>query len=126
MTPARNTGFAVVLALLAVTVVGASLVLLTGTSRALLFGSKQMYLDACNRNLAASGLAWARQNAPGTTGQPAAPTRKLPVDALDIPGGELTVAVDRPQGEPSKVTITTACRPGRVTIRREMVCAISD
>ena len=62
MKQTERSGFAIIMAVAAVAMVAAALFVLTGISNSLVFESNLAYLQACNRNLSASGLNWARQN----------------------------------------------------------------
>ena len=125
MTDLKKTGSMLVMALVAIALVSAALIVLSGASKTLLFESSQAYLHACNRNLAASGAAWARRAAARTAADRFGQARKLSVDGLEIPGGGLTVSLGKPDGNRIEVQITTVCRPGRRAVRRELTCIIA-
>lgn len=125
MTDLKKTGSVLMMALLALALVSVALVVLSSASNTLLFESKQAYLHACNRNLAASGAAWARRAAAQTPADRFGQARKLSVDGLEIPGGGLTVSLGKPAENRIEVQITTVCRPGGRAVRRELTCTIA-
>ena len=86
--------------------------LATGT---VAFETRRMRHEAAQRNLIASGLAWA-QHAGGDspTGKP----RTLNVEKLAIPHGSLTVTVRRGDA-PTEVRIQTSARKGNHTMTRD-------
>jgi hypothetical protein len=62
MKKPRKKGFALVLVITAMAVIGLEMYVLTGGSNTMLFQSDTAYLEACKRNLITSGLAWAKRN----------------------------------------------------------------
>ena len=55
--PQRN-GFVLILVIAAMALIGAELFVLTDSANMVLFQTDTAYLQACQRNLVASGLAW--------------------------------------------------------------------
>jgi hypothetical protein len=56
MKKQRQKGFALVLVITAMAVIGLEMYVLTGGSNTMLFQSDTAYLEACKRNLITSGL----------------------------------------------------------------------
>jgi hypothetical protein len=111
----REDGFALVLVVMAIALVGLEMFVLTGGSNTMLFQSNTAYLQACERNLVASGLAWARRNTKGerTSGT----TIDLDVTAMNVRGATVSVATGAPRGNRAEVQINTSCGRGRLTLR---------
>ncbi len=103
MTRRTHTGAALLFVLMALALVGAGMVLLTGAANNMIFESRRMLFEAHRRSLRASGVAWARAHP-----QPGAKT--LDVKALGIEGAALEVKVLRPEGRPPAVQVTATCR----------------
>jgi hypothetical protein len=80
------------------------------------YQSHRAYLAACERNLIASGLAWARQNTQKSPGERPGQMIKLDVSEMDIPGSTLEATFDDTEDEPA-VRIQTLCSRGRQTLR---------
>lgn len=125
MTRTKPKGMGLVLAVAAIGLVAMSIVVLTGASNAMLFGSRQLYVDACNRNLAASGLAWAEHNAQQLRAQPPLDGKLLSVEGLDISGGSLRVSLGPPRNRQVEVRITTVCTSAGRPVRRDLSYAIA-
>jgi hypothetical protein len=125
MTRPRATGFVLVLVIAVIALTGTALLVLTIATNTMIFESRRMYLDACSRNLSASGLAWAGRNVPQIDPKRLAKGKKLPTDAMEIPGGELKVATGKTDGKRVEVRISTVCSSGRHTVRRDLSCAVA-
>ena len=57
MKQAERNGYALIMAVTAVALVGAAVFVLTDTSNSLMFDANLSYPQACDRNLSASALA---------------------------------------------------------------------
>ena len=62
MKKTRQKGFALVLVITAMAIIGFEMHVLTSGANSMLFQSDTAYLEACKRNLITSGLAWAKRN----------------------------------------------------------------
>ena len=62
MKKPRQKGFALVLVITAMAIIGLEMHVLTSGANTMLFQSDTAYLEACERNLITSGLAWAKRN----------------------------------------------------------------
>jgi hypothetical protein len=89
------------------------------------FQSHTAYLQACRRNLTASGLAWARQNIPNKAGESAHQAIKLDAGEMNIRGSDLDLTISRLSETQAEVLITTSCSRGRQTLRGENKYKIS-
>ena len=58
----KRNGFVLVIVIVTIALIGAEMFVLTGGSNTILFQANTAYLQACERNLTASGLAWAQKN----------------------------------------------------------------
>ncbi len=103
MNRTRRKGFLLFYVLAIVVLVGGAVVILTDACTTMVFETREMHLDACARNLAASGAAWARRaNAAGPL------DRALDANALAAPDAALRVRLhDR------DVSVEASCRQGR-------------
>lgn len=110
MKQVERNGYAIILAVVAIALVGAAVLVLVDTSDTLMFDSKLSYLHACQRNLCASGLAWVRQN-PEKLGVSSV---RLDVEQLGVAGGTLMV-VGKVSG--AKVQINTQCGQGKMKLK---------
>ncbi len=118
MKQSQRSGFAIILALTAVALVGMALVVLTATSNSLMFEANLSYLKACDRNLSASALAWASQNQEKLGKSQLSQPRQLDVEQLGIPAGHLNVTPSKARGEDLKVQVDTQCSRGKMKLKR--------
>lgn len=112
----KRQGYALVTVVLILALIGAAMLLLADASDSLSFTSHQAQVQACKRNLTASGLAWLDRNA-AQSGQELA--KGIELDAKDLLGRQLKVALT-PEG---KYEITTESRSGRMTVKDSEVFA---
>ncbi len=118
MKQAQRSGFAIILAVAAVALVGAAVFVLADTSDSLMFESDLAYLQACNRNLSASALAWARQNQDKLRDSGPSEGIQLDVERLGIPAGNLNVAPLKDRGKGLRVQIDTQCGRNKMKLER--------
>jgi hypothetical protein len=116
MRKRKNQGFLLTFVIVALALMSTVLFVLTGGSNAMLFHADTAYLHATERNLVASGLAWARANisANGTAaaGEPVA----LGTEAFDASNAGLTVQIVQVQAKQATVRIATSCSKGRCSL----------
>ncbi len=118
MKQAQRSGYAIILAVAAVALVGAAVFVLADTSDTLMFESNITYLQACNRNLSASALAWARQNQDKLRDSGPSEGIQLDVERLEIPAGNLKVAPLKARGKGLRVQIDTQCGRNKLKLKR--------
>ncbi len=114
--PNRN-GFVLVLVVTAIAVIGIEMFALAGVANTMQFQSHAAYLRACERNLLASGLAWARQNIPEKTGESTGQTIQLDVSEMNIRASALEVTIRVGPDKEADVLVNTSCSRGRQTLR---------
>ena len=117
MRKIRQNGFILILVITAMAVIGILMFVLAGIGNTMQFQSHTAYLQACERNLVASGLAWARQNIRNKSCETLGKTIELDVTEMDIRGSALDVMIDAPAGKQPEVQIKTSCSRGRQTLR---------
>ena len=118
--PKRN-GYMIIFALVTLSLFSAAIVILSRSSNDLLFDSNRAYLEACTRNLSASGLAWVRENRNRPEHSRRGGQIDLPVGPLGVPDGHLRVTRPPSAEKPATVQIDTRCRQRRMTINRSSV-----
>ena len=118
MKQSNRNGYVIILAVTAIALVGAALFILAGLANSLLFDANQAYLEACNRNLAASALAWAQHNRSKISASSKTEQIQLDVSYLDIPDGDLRITLLEPGGKPSRLQINTQCRRETMKLKR--------
>lgn len=111
----RHKGFILVFVIVAIIIIGIEMYVLAGMANTMQYESHRAYLKACERNLQASGLAWAKENT--LNDREANPGQKIELDVneLDILGSALEVTLGSTDNQ-RQVRIRTSCRRGRQTI----------
>jgi hypothetical protein len=114
--PQRN-GFILILVVAAISLIGAMMIVLTDSANKILFQSDTAYLNACERNLVTSGLAWAKWNIKNESKQIFDRPIELDVSSMSIHGATLSINIVTPKDEEAEVQINTSCSHDRRTLR---------
>ncbi|MHC4074333.1 MAG: hypothetical protein ACYTGS_20290 [Planctomycetota bacterium] len=80
------------------------------------FQSHSAYLQACERNLLASGLTWAKQNVQNESRETFDKTIQLDVSRMNIRGSALDVTITVSPDDGAEVQINSSCTRGRQTL----------
>lgn len=119
MKTLKNRGFVLILVITAIATIGIEMFVLAGVANTMQFQSHRAYLEACRRNLTASGLAWARQNVSKKAGEVVPQTIELDVSRMNVRGAGLELTVSPPSERKAEILIKTSCSRGRQTLRGE-------
>jgi len=122
----RQNGFVLVLVIIAMAVIGLEMFVLAGGANTMLFQANNTYLRAVERDLAASGLAWAKRNIKNEGKAPFDTPIDLDVTKMDIHGATLSVTIGFPEDGKAEVQINTLCSRGRQTLRRRSIYHIES
>lgn len=117
MKKTRQKGFVLALVIMVVAIIGIEMFVLAGIANTMQFQSQRAYLQACERNLLASGLAWARQNLPDKAGESSAKTVQLNVSEMSIRAAALDVTIRVGEEKEADVLVNTSCSRGRQTLK---------
>ena len=112
----RNKGFILLLVITLIALIGIIVSLITEASNTMLFQSNKDYLEACQRNLIVSGLAWSKINIKKDSRDITGKMIELDVTELNIRGSSLTVNINSPVETRPQVRIRTSCSRGRQTL----------
>lgn len=99
--------------IVAIALVGVIMIVLTAGSDTMMFQSDMAYLRATERNLTASGLAWARLNVQDKSPETFNRTVSLDLANVGIRGSSLTIAIGAATDKQVEVRINTSCARGR-------------
>ena len=113
----QQNGFVLILVVAAIGLIGAMMIVLTGSANKILFQSDTAYLQACRRNLVTSGLTWAKRNIKNESKETFNRTIELDVTSMSISGATLSVNIDIPKDQEPEVQINTSCSRARRTLR---------
>jgi ABC-type Na+ efflux pump permease subunit len=107
----RKKGFVLVLIIVLLALISIYMIVLTNDANLFIFQADRAYLKACEQNLAASGLNWAKKNVNAIKSA----TKTVELDAADMSIKNAVLSVKLSAGEKSKylVEIDTSCRKAR-------------
>lgn len=115
----KAEGYAILLALLFLSLISSALIILTGISNSLGVNTNRELLEAEQRNLAASGKAWVNAHRDSIMNL-SAKGRELDTSSLDIPSGKVHLA---PTTD-GNVTMTAECKRGRLVESEQIPVAL--
>ena len=118
MRQTNRNGYVIILAVTAIALVGAALFILAGLANSMLFDANQAYLQAYNRNLSASALAWTQHNSDKLSGSAQAEEIRLDISRLNIPDGDLRITLLEPRRKHPRLQIDTEYRCDRMKLKR--------
>jgi hypothetical protein len=119
MKKIRQNGFVLLLVIIAIALVGTATCVLAGGANIMLFQSDTVYLQACERNLMASGLAWAKQNIKNRNQGSFNKMVELDAANLGIRGSSLNIFISISQDKQAEAQINTSCSRARRTFKRD-------
>lgn len=114
-----QNGFVLIFVIVAIALIGAMMTVLTSSANRIMFQSDTAYLQACERNLVTSGLAWAKRNIKNENKENLNRTIELDVTSMSISGATLSVNIDTPKDLGAEVQIITSCSRIRRTLRHD-------
>jgi hypothetical protein len=117
MKKTRQNGFVLILVIVAIAVIGVQMSVLADIANTMQFQSQNAYLKACERNLLASGLVWAKKNVREKGSEIFDRTLQLDVSKLNIRDSALAVTANIVSDEEAEVQIYTSCSRSRQTLR---------
>jgi len=119
MKKARQNGFVMLLVIAALILIGFEMFILARSSNTILFQTNSAYVESCEQNLVASGLAWAKKNIENENQASLNKTIELSLADMNIQRAALSVFVESTDNKPAEVQITTSCSRGRQTLRHK-------
>ena len=124
MKKPRKKGFALVLVITAMAIIGLEMHVLTSGANTMLFQADTAYLEACKRNLITSGLAWAKRNIRNNNKETFEKAVELDVSKIFYGSGSrrirdasLIVTISTPTDKAPQAQINVSCSRGRRTFR---------
>jgi len=122
----NRKGFLLTFVIVALAMMGMVMYVLTDGATSLLSRADAAYLQAIERNLVASGLAWAQAKIAAGSAATAAEPVELSTASFGAPSAKLTVMIVQVQADRATVRIGTSCTKGRRTLdaRRDYTIAL--
>ncbi len=115
----REKGFILILVVLLIELTAIIVFILTSEAQTILYQANSMYLQACERNLIASGRTWAKIYIPKDSGDISGKMIELDVTEMNIRGSSLGVKLSIPAEMQPQVQIRTSCSRGRQTLTND-------
>ncbi|NIS51687.1 MAG: DUF3827 domain-containing protein [Phycisphaerae bacterium] len=115
----RQNGFILIFVIVAIALIGVMMTVLTTSANKIMFQSDTAYLQACERNLVASGMAWAKRNIKNESKVNFKRTVELDVTSMSISDATLSVNIATPKDNETEVQINTSCSRIRRTLRHD-------
>ena len=113
MNKFRKNGFVLVVVIVLIAVVGLEMFVLAGGSNTMLFQANNAYLQACESNLVASGLAWTERNIKYESKEIFDKTIELDITDMHIKSAALSVAISASADGKKEAQINTSCSRAR-------------
>jgi type II secretory pathway component PulK len=124
MKKPRSNGFVLILVITAIAVIGVEMVVLTDGANTMLFQSDTVYLKACERNLMASGLAWAKLKVKNNNRDTFDKTTELDISKMNIKDSGLSVTITIKTDKEPQAQIHTSCSRGRRNIKNDRIFSV--
>ena len=109
----RENGFVMLLIIGALALIAVEIFVLTAGSNTILFQANDAYLEACERNLIASGLAWAQRSIKSKGVETLDKSIELDISDMNIRGSALHITIGPLEKRQAQVQVITSCRRGR-------------
>jgi hypothetical protein len=119
MKNSRRKGVALILAIVAMAIIGLEMHVLTSGANTMLFQSDRAYLEACKRNLITSGLAWAKRNIQNNNTETFNKSTELDVVNLNISDSSLIITISTPTNKEPQAQINVSCSRSRRTVKSD-------
>ena len=108
MKKTRENGFVLILVVAMIAFIGAEMFVLTAASRVIAYQANRTYLDACERNLTASAIVWAKHNPKSKSAEEPSDTVELDTQGLNISNAGLSVTVNKTEDGDIRVEIDSS------------------
>ncbi len=119
MKKTRQKGFALVLVITAMAIIGLEMHVLSSGANTMLYQSDRAYLEACKRNLITSGQAWAKRNIRNNNTEILEKSVELDVGKLNIKDSSLIVTISVPTNKEPQAQINVSCSRSRQTFKSD-------
>ena len=113
----RRNGFVLIVVVVLVVSAAGELLVLVGLGGTMLFQTQAADLEAVQRNLLASGLAWARHNVRNQRREDFDKAIELDLTSMNSRRSTLTVNIRVPRDKGASVQINASCSRGKHTVR---------
>ena len=124
MKTVKKNGFILIIVILFMSLISLALLILSSTSRTMAFETRTLSLEAYNRNLLSSGLAWAKHNAQNLARRASDTTIQLDVSRFKIPTASCALAVNNARDHQLEVEIKARSMQGRRQLKQNIKAVV--
>jgi type II secretory pathway component PulK len=124
MKSIRKKGFVFYLIIMVMALMAAVMAVLANAVNTMYFQTSSTYLKAYERNLKASGVAWAKQIVENNDSENTNRMIQLDVNDLNIRESALEVTIYTPLESKPEIRINTSCSRGRQSLRHKYIYKI--
>ena len=122
---ARQNGFIMLFIIVILSLIGMYMIVLSSDSNTFVFQADRAYLEACEHNLRASGLAWAKNNAKnGMAGRSI--IELSTTDMAAVGHTTLSLTVSPGKNVKTQIVIETSCSKNRQNLNRSVEYSITE
>ena len=121
MKKVKRNGFVMIFIIVLLALITAEMFALTVGSNTILFESNTAYLEACKRNLVASGLAWAEKNIKNKNTKGLSKIIELNLADTHFKKASLSIIMTKPENKQAEIQINASCSRGRQTLRHDEI-----
>ena len=122
----KQKGFSLFLVIMTIPLAGAALMIVSAGSHTMVSDTNRAHLQACRRNLAASGWAWVKYAAATQNPKLQSQEIKLNIDSMHIPQGSITVSQSDYSESGLTFEINTFCARSKMHIKHIHKIHVTD
>ena len=111
----KNKGFITIIVIVSLAVIAAEIFALNGASNTITFQTNNAYIHAVEKNLAESGVCWAKANRPTAAGAAGGAAVSLDTAAVGIKNASISVKFAN-SGKNETAAISTFCSKGSLKL----------
>jgi hypothetical protein len=112
-------GFVMVLVIITIAMIGTVMLFLTNASNTMMFQANDAYLNACQRNLITSGIAWSKTNIKKENEQYLNKLTELNITEMNLQHADLNVTINVSSNTKPSAHISTSCSRGRQNLKSD-------
>jgi hypothetical protein len=125
MKTTNKKGLVIIIVVIIIAMTGSALLYLSSASNTMIYQSNNAYLKACQQNLIASGLEWARVNVHNGNTQNFDKMIELSITDMNIPNANLQVTITSRTDKQQEAQISTSNNFGRHHLKSNNTFIIS-
>lgn len=113
MKKAKENGFILMVIIVQIASAAMFVLVLSASTNSMIYQTNTAYIKACQENLSASGLAWAKGSIRKNGGKIFGQTIEIDVLKMDLAHSSLNVNIQRGEGKTANIVIDSSVSAGR-------------